>query len=126
MTTSQQSEAVGRLTFTYLPDGLGQQSDFEFEGGVKFAQRVWESQIEAGVWRVDLQVQVMRGEALGDKKSMREFLIRYHEKDDDWLTAPFGDDGYAGDREIAMLVESGMAAEVKDPSTARTEVNWSA
>lgn len=107
---------MGRLTLTYLPDGLGQMSDFEFEwGGVKFAQRVWESQVEEGVWRVDLQVQVMRGEVFADKKSMREFLIRYHEKDEDWLTTPFGDDGYTGDREIAMLVESGMAAEVKDP-----------
>lgn len=107
---------MGRLTFTYLPSGLGQKSDFEFEwGGVKFTQRVWESQVEEGVWRVDLQVQVMRGEVFSDKKSMREFLIRYHEKDDGWLTAPFGDDGFAGDREIAMLVEAGMAAEVKDP-----------
>lgn len=104
------------MTLTYLPGGLGQQSDFEFEwGGVKFTQRVWESQLEDGAWRVDLQVQVMRGEALADKKTMREFLIRYHEKDDTWLTEHFGDEGFAGEREIAQLIEPGLAAEVKDP-----------
>ena len=116
MITSQQGGLLGRLSLTYLPEGLGQQSDFEFEwGGVAFTQRVWESQVDQDVWRVDLQVQVMRGEALADKEALRDFLVRYHEKDDQWLTAPFGDDGFTGEREIALLMEPGLAAEVKDP-----------
>lgn len=87
MTTRQQDDVIDGLAITYLPEGLGAPSDFEFEwGGVRFTQRVWESEVEDGVWRVDLQVQAMRGARLSDRDAMRRFLIEYHEKDDGWAT----------------------------------------
>ena len=116
MSIRQQDDAVDGLAVTYLPEGLGAPSDFEFEwGDVRFVQRVWESLVEEGVWRVDLQVQAMRGAGLRDRESLREFLIEYHEKDDDWATEPFGDNGYVGENEVFLLLEPGLAAEVRDP-----------
>ncbi len=107
---------IDGLALTYLPDGLGSASDFEFEwGGVAFMQRVWEAEVEPGVWRVDLQVQVMRGDRLADREALRGFWVEYHEKDGDWSGEPFGDDGFAGPREVALLIEPGLAAEVRDP-----------
>jgi hypothetical protein len=116
MTISQQGDVIGGLAITHLPDGLGASSDFEFEwGGVRFTQRVWESEVEDGVWRVDLQVQAMRGERLSDKEAMRGFLGEYHEKDDAWAPEPFGDRGFSDEREVSALVERGLAVEVRDP-----------
>ncbi|GAB3649571.1 hypothetical protein [Glycomyces tarimensis] len=114
MSTGQQH--IDGLAVTYLPDGLGDPSDFEFEWGkVEFAQRVWESQLEDGTHRVDLQVHAMRGPRLGDAQQLREFLIEYHEKDADWDPEPLGDRGFSGEREAVVLLEPGLAAEVRDP-----------
>lgn len=116
MNISQRDDTVDGLAITHLPEGMGGQSDFEFEwGGVSFVQRVWESQIEEGVWRVDLQIQVMRGAKLADPASMRAFLARYHEAGDDWALEPFGDRGFSGEREAFLLLEPRLAAEVRDP-----------
>ncbi|WP_051392892.1 hypothetical protein [Glycomyces arizonensis] len=116
MTTRQQDDVIDGLAITYLPEGLGAPSDFEFEWGeVRFTQRVWESEVEDGVWRVDLQVQAMRGARLSDKDAMRRFLIEYHEKDDGWATEPFGDDGFSAEGQTAVLIERGLAVEVRDP-----------
>ncbi|MCH7231310.1 hypothetical protein L0U85_10680 [Glycomyces sp. L485] len=115
MSIRQQNDAIDRLAMTYLPERLGEPSDFEFEWGkVEFVQRVWESQIE-DAWRVDLQVHAMRGARLTDAEGLREFLIDYHEKDADWATEPLGDNGFAGEREAVVLLEPGLAAEVRDP-----------
>lgn len=116
MSIRQQDAAIDGLAITRLPAGLGDPSDFEFEwGGVRFTQRVWESEIEPGVWRVDLQVQAMRGARLSDKDAMRDFLIEYHEQDDQWATEPFGDSGFRGEHEVAVLIEPRLAVEVRDP-----------
>lgn len=116
MTIKQRDDVIGALAITHLPGGLGDPSDFEFEWGeVRFTQRVWESQVEEGVWRVDLQVQSMRGGRLSDKESMREFLIEYHERDGSWTSEPFGDDGFSTEHEVAVLIEPGLAVEVRDP-----------
>ncbi|WP_051325805.1 hypothetical protein [Glycomyces tenuis] len=116
MTIRQQDAVIDGLAITYLPAGLGDSSDFEFEwGGVRFTQRVWESEVEDGVWRVDLQVQTMRGARLSDKDAMRGFLIEYHEQDEDWATEPFGDSGFSTEREVSSLIEPRLAFEVRDP-----------
>jgi hypothetical protein len=116
MTTRQQGAVLDGLAITYLPEGLGDSSDFEFEWeGVRFTQRVWESEVEAGVWRVDLQVQTMRGARLSDKDAMRGFLIEYHEQDEDWASEPFGDSGFGTEREVSSLIGPGLAVEVRDP-----------
>lgn len=116
MTTSGTEASLDGLALTHLPEGLGAPSDFASEWeGVDFTQRVWETQVEEGVTRVDLQVQVLRAPRLKDLKTLREFLREYHERDDDWSPEPFGDDGLAGEGEVARLIEPGLAVEVRDP-----------
>ncbi|MEU6246027.1 hypothetical protein [Glycomyces sp. NPDC047010] len=121
MTVSSQETHIGGLAIGYLPDRLGSASDFEFEwGGVAFVQRVWETRLDgaspdSGAWRVDLQIQAMRGEALADMDALRAFLAEYHERGDDWKPEPFGADGLSSDREVARLLAPGLAVEVRDP-----------
>lgn len=116
MTIHGTETVLDGLSLLHLPDRLGTASDFEFEwGGVAFVQRVWETEIEPGVWRVDLQVHAMRGDRLADLDALRAFLAEYHERDDDWKTAPFGQDGFTSEREAARLLAPGLAIEVRDP-----------
>ncbi|THV32189.1 hypothetical protein [Glycomyces paridis] len=116
MTISGTETLLDGLSIGHLPDRLGTASDFEFEWGeVKFVQRVWETEIEPGSWRVDLQVQVLRSDALADLVSLRAFLAEYHERDVDWATEPFGQDGFKTEREAARLLAPGLAVEVRDP-----------
>lgn len=116
MTISDTEASLDGLVLTRLPEGLGTPSDFASEWeGVDFTQRVWETQIDEDVWRVDLQVQVLRAPRFKDLKTLRGFLAEYHERGDDWRAEPFGDDGLASEREVARLIETGLAVEVRDP-----------
>lgn len=116
MTISGSETLLDGLAVGHLPDRLGTASDFEFEWGeVAFVQRVWESEVEPGVWRVDLQVQVMRGAVLEDLDALRDFLVEYHERGDDWKAEPFGEDGFASEREVARFLAPSLAVEVRDP-----------
>lgn len=116
MTISGTEARLDGLALTHLPEGLGTPSDFVTEWeGVDCIQRVWETEIGPDVWRVDLQVQVMRASRLKDLKALRDFLGEYHERGSDWSPSAFGDDGFAGEREIARLIEPGLAVEVRDP-----------
>jgi hypothetical protein len=116
MTTSDTEARLDGLALTHLPDGLGTPSDFVTEWeGVDCAQRVWETQLDPNVWRVDLQVQVFRAERLKDLAALKDFLVEYHERDDDWTPQTFGDDGFLSEREVARLIVPGLAVEVRDP-----------
>jgi hypothetical protein len=116
MTISGTEARLDGLALTRLPEGLGTPSDFASEWeGVDFTQRVWETQVEDGAWRVDLQVQVMRASRFKDLKALQAFLAQYHERGDDWRPEPFGDDGLTSEREVARLIEPGLAVEVRDP-----------
>jgi hypothetical protein len=116
MTISGTESRLDGLALTYLPEDLGNPSDFVTEWeGVDCTQRVWETEIEPGTWRVDLQVQVMRAPRLKDAQSLKDFLAEYHERGDDWAPSAFGDDGFASEREVARLIEPGLAVEVRDP-----------
>lgn len=115
MTISGTESRLDGLALTHLPEGLGTPSDFATEWeGVDFTQRVWETRVDEG-WRVDLQVQIMRAARFKDLNALRAFLVEYHERGDDWQSEPFGDDGYASEREVVRLLESGLAVEVRDP-----------
>jgi hypothetical protein len=116
MTIIDTDARLDGLVLTRLPEGLGTPSDFVTEWeGVDCTQRVWETEIDPGVWRVDLQVQVMRAARFKDLKTLRDFLIEYHERGSDWTSRDFGDDGFASEREVARLIEPGLAVEVRDP-----------
>ncbi|MEU6860927.1 hypothetical protein AB0B28_18880 [Glycomyces sp. NPDC046736] len=116
MTISDTEALIDGLAVGHLPDRLGAASDFEFEWGeIKFKQRVWETEVEPGSWRVDLQIQTLRGSSLTDLDALRAFLVEYHERGDDWAPDPFGTDGLASAKEVARLIAPGLAVEVRDP-----------
>lgn len=69
------------IAFGYLPSGLGTSTDFDYAfSGVHFAARVWESQSGDGGWRVDLDVDVMRGRRLTDGKALHDWFIAYEDR----------------------------------------------
>lgn len=72
---------IDHIAIGYLPPGLGTPSDFEYEyDDVAFVARVWESQIPEG-WRVDLDIDVMRGDRLASPKTLHDWFIAYEERD---------------------------------------------
>lgn len=65
----------------YLPPGLGSSTDFDYEyDDVAFVARVWESGSDAAGWRVDLDVEVMRGGRLGTPRALHDWFIAYEER----------------------------------------------
>ncbi|MGA8113529.1 MAG: hypothetical protein WCA46_07710 [Actinocatenispora sp.] len=105
------------FTISYLPDGVGTVSDFEYEWGeVKFHTKDWESRIGEG-WRVDLTVQTLRGDRLADTAALRAYLTEYQEKDPDtWHLTAFRNGSYHGfvsSDQAFWLVRPGLAASVK-------------
>jgi hypothetical protein len=65
----------------YLPAGLGTTTDFAYEyDDVSFVARVWESGSDADGWRVDLDVDVMRGATLSDPAELRDWFIAYEDR----------------------------------------------
>jgi hypothetical protein len=69
------------IAFGYLPSGLGTDTDFEYTfQGVRFAARVWESETRARGWRVDLDVDVMRGRRLTDGPALHDWFVAYEDR----------------------------------------------
>lgn len=103
----------------HLPEGIGDQvTDFHTEwGGVAFASRVWERELPDGGYSVDLKINILRGERLGDLPAVRAFLAEYHERDvQTWNLRPFSHGGAHGHRTDVLafwLVEPGLVAEVR-------------
>src|SRR5690606_27301169 len=94
----------------HVPSAAGEEvfdTDYEW-GGVSFTARLWERQVDGG-HRVDMQVLVMRGEALGSVAALRSFLAEYHERDAEaWELTEFDHDGapgFLGEREAFWLQE---------------------
>ena len=71
---------VGGVQFGYLPDGLGQASDFNYEyDDVTFVARVWESQVPDG-WRVDADLDAMSGARLTTGQALHDWFIAYEDR----------------------------------------------
>jgi hypothetical protein len=69
------------IAFGHLPSGLGNSSDFDYTfQGVHFVARVWESQSDDGGWRVDLDVDVMRGKRLTDGPALHDWFVAYEDR----------------------------------------------
>jgi hypothetical protein len=65
----------------HLPAGLGTSTDFAYEyDDVQFAARVWESGSDATGWRVDLAVDVLRGDRLTDGAALHDWFVAYEER----------------------------------------------
>jgi hypothetical protein len=76
--------AVTRLDgvqLRHLPAGLGRSSDFTYHyQRVDFVARVWESGSDSKGWRVDLDVQVMRGRRLRSPRALHDWFIAYEQR----------------------------------------------
>lgn len=113
------TEEVDGFVIGYLPPGIGgQMSDFSTEWGeVAFASRVWERRTDDGGYRVDLKVNIMRGERLPDLGALRDFLAEYHEVDPErWDLDRFEHGRHPGLRTRGFafwLVEPGVAVSVR-------------
>ena len=72
---------VDGVRLPYLPPGLGTSTDFDYEyDDVAFGARVWESGSDADGWRVDLDVDVMRGERLRSPRALHDWFIPYEDR----------------------------------------------
>jgi hypothetical protein len=72
---------IDSIAFAHLPDGLGSSTDFAYSyQRVDFVARVWESQTADG-WRVDLDIDVMRGARLMSGRALHDWFIRYEQRD---------------------------------------------
>jgi hypothetical protein len=108
---------LGGAQLRYLPPGLGQSTDFEYEyDDVSFAARVWESGSDAGGWQVDLDVQVMRGARLTGPRALHDWFIGYEQRPpSEARYLPMlvhGRHGWACRDEVFWLVRPGLAVSV--------------
>lgn len=120
LTASPSSAADGGVLDGYvighLPPGIASSvSDFESEpdDGVRFTQRVWERQTDAG-HAVDLTIIVMRGERFTSASELRDFLAEHHERDPaSWAEATIaGHPGFKDDNSAYWLAAPGTAISV--------------
>ncbi|MBB4930060.1 hypothetical protein F4561_000880 [Lipingzhangella halophila] len=106
----------------YVPNGVGGLvSDYSTEWeGVAFESRVWEHRTSEGGYRVDLKLNVLRGERLTSVEALRAFITEYEEQDpDEWDLRPFQNGQWPGYRTEGLafwLVDSGVGVSVRlDP-----------
>lgn len=79
--TAAVATTLDGIAFGHLPGGLGRSSNFTYSyDDVDFRSRVWESRRPAGGWRVDLNIDVMRGARLSDAKALHDWFIAYEER----------------------------------------------
>ncbi|WP_017555638.1 hypothetical protein [Nocardiopsis baichengensis] len=115
---------VDGFTIGHVPAALAQGAEVEASetsyewGGARFTARMWERALPGGGFRVELQVLVVRGEALSDLREVRAFLSEYHGHP--WAVGDLeefdhgGAPGYMGTLEAFWLHEPGVAVEVRD------------
>ncbi|TQN30675.1 hypothetical protein FHX37_0557 [Haloactinospora alba] len=109
---------LGGFVIGHVPPAAGDDvSDFATVwGGVDFSSRVWEREVDDG-YRVDLKINVLRGERLSGVDELRDFLAEYHERDpEEWERASFHDGAYPGyrsARQAFWLVRPGVGVSVR-------------
>jgi hypothetical protein len=111
------AEALGGIELRHLPAGLGSSTDFEYEyDDVSFVARVWESGSDEAGWRVDLNVDVMRGDRLSDAGALHDWFIAYEERPPgEAVYRPVrvhGHRGWMSRDEVFWLVRPGLAVAV--------------
>jgi len=109
---------VGGVELRYLPPGLGGSTDFEYEyDDVAFVSRVWESGSDAAGWRVDLDVDVMRGAGLTSGQVLHDWFVAYEERPpgeaEYHRVRVHGHPGWMSRDEVFWLVRPGLALAVK-------------
>ncbi len=114
--------SVDGFVIDYLPEQTGDLvSDFSTEWeGVSFESRVWERRVGNEKYRVDLKVNVLRGERLTSVEELRAFVTEYEEQDpDEWDLREFQNGPWPGYRTEGLafwLVDSGVGVSARlDP-----------
>jgi len=107
----------GGVQFGYLPDGLGQASDFNYEyDDVTFVARVWESSVPDG-WRVDADLDVMTGARLTTGAALHDWFIAYEDRppaEARYLPVRVhGHPGWLSRDQLFWLVRPGLAVSVQ-------------
>jgi hypothetical protein len=112
---------IDGMSVRHLPDGLGSASDFVYDyDDVDFVARVWESQPSSGGWRVDLDIDVMRGARLRSGRALHDWFIAYEERDPTPSYRPVrvhGHPGWLCPDQIFWLVRPGVAVSVQLDTT---------
>ena len=108
------AETLDGLQLRHLPTGLGASTDFEYEfDDVSFVARVWESGSDDAGWRVDLDVDVMRGERLTNAQALHDWFIAYEERPASEVhyraVRIHGHPGWVTRDEVLCLVRPGFA-----------------
>lgn len=122
--------SVGGLTVGWLPAGLGQASDFEYDyDDVRFASRDWETGNDTDGWRVDLHITVMRGESLTSPGTFHDWFVGYQDRPaDEARYLPIllkGHRAWLGRDQVFWLVRPGLAVSVTvDPQRYSTATVW--
>jgi hypothetical protein len=112
------------MALRYLPPGLGASTDFAYEyDEVAFAARVWESGSDADGWRVDLDVQTMRGDRLNSRAALHDWFLEFEERGPARYRAVLirGHNGWMSDDEVFWLVRPGLAVSVLIDGTRWTQ-----
>jgi hypothetical protein len=106
---------VDHIGFDYLPPGLGHASNFVYAfQRVNFKARVWETHFADG-WRVDLDVDVMRGSRLTSPRALHDWFIRYEQRDPTPRYRRVHVRGHAGwlsSEQVFWLIRPGLAVSV--------------
>lgn len=106
------------IAFGYLPTRLGRASDFEYGlDGVDFVSRVWESGSDEAGWRVDLDIEVLRGDRLSSARALHDWFIRYQDRPaaeaQYTLVRVNGHPGWLCRDQLFWLLRPGLAASVQ-------------
>ena len=114
---AEAAQTVGGAQLRYLPPGLGASTDFDYEyDDVRFLARVWESGSDSAGWRVDLDVEVMRGRRLVSPRALHDWFIAYEERPADEVhyrpVRIRGHRGWVTRDEVFWLVRRGLAVAV--------------
>jgi len=114
--------SIGGVRFEYLPSGLGQASDFNYEyDEVAFTARVWESPAPSGGWRVDADIEVLSGARLTSGAALHDWFIDYQERPPAEAhyvpVLVHGRPGWLARDQLFWLVRPGLAVSVRIDGT---------
>ena len=123
-------------TSTECQSAVGTSTDFDYSyDDVDFVARVWESRSPMGGWRVDQDIDVMRGARLTDGQALHDWFIAYEGRapwEAQYLSVlVHGHPGWLSRGQVFWLQRPGLAVSVS-VDRARwsvldvTETGWSA
>jgi len=113
----RRDDVLDGVQLRYLPPGLGGYTDFAYDDeDVSFAARAWESGSDEAGWRVDLDVEVLRGGRLSGARALHDWFIAYEQRPAGEVhyrpIRVHGHRGWVTRDEVFWLVRPGLAIAV--------------